>query len=206
MLPNGASHFWSDNEAWTKVEITRFWNERPMKHIIRAFALTLPFIASPLFAAGQLQGQLNVQITIGTGCTVTNGTAGGSSNTFGALSFGNYADLNNLIDGRSFGSSGGSSFGLQCSLGTAYSIALNGGQNATGGQRRMVNSGAYVTYNLYQDSGRTQPWGDGGATGTVLSGTGTGNSEEVVVYGRVPAQTTPSPGTYSDTVQVTITW
>ena len=43
-------------------------------------------------------------------------------------------------------------------------------------------------------------------TGSVLSGTGTGNNEEVIVYGRVPSQTTPSPGTYTDTVQVTIAW
>ncbi|WP_425048534.1 Csu type fimbrial protein [Pseudomonas sediminis] len=177
-----------------------------MKPVMRTAALALSLFAAPAFSAGQLQGQLNVQITIGTGCTVTNGAASGSSNTFGSLSFGNYNDLANLIDGRSFGSAGGSSFGLQCSLGTAYSIALNSGQNATGGQRRMINSGAYVAYNLYQDSGRSQAWGDGGATGTVLSGTGTGNNEEVIVYGRVPAQTTPSPGTYTDTVQVTIAW
>ena len=137
-----------------------------MKPVMRTAVLALSLFAAPAFSAGQLQGQLNVQITIGTGCTVTNGTAGGSSNTFGSLSFGNYNDLANLIDGRSFGSAGGSSFGLQCSLGTAYSIALNSGQNATGGQRRMINSGAYVAYNLYQDSGRSQAWGDGGATGT----------------------------------------
>lgn len=177
-----------------------------MKPAMRVAALALPLFAAPAFSAGQLQGQLNVQITIGTGCSVTNGTAGGSSNTFGSISFGNYNDLANLIDGRSFGSAGGSSFGLQCSLGTAYSIALNAGQNASGGQRRMINAGAYVAYNLYQNSGRSLPWGDGGATGSVLSGTGTGNNEEVIVYGRVPSQTTPSPGTYTDTVQVTIAW
>lgn len=70
----------------------------------------------------------------------------------------------------------------------------------------MINAGAYVAYNLYQNSGRSLPWGDGDATGSVLSGTGTGNNEEVIVYGRVPSQTTPSPGTYTDTVQVTIAW
>lgn len=91
-------------------------------------------------------------------------------------------------------------------MGTDYSVALSAGQNASGSQRRMINAGEYVAYNLYQDSGRTEPWGDGGATGTVLSGTGTGANEEVIVYGRVPSQDTPSPGTYTDTVQVTIAW
>nr|WP_256674573.1 hypothetical protein [Pseudomonas sp. ALS1131] len=75
-----------------------------MKPVMRVAALALPLFAAPAFSAGQLQGKLNVQITIGTGCTVTNGTAGGSSNTFGSISFGNYNDLANLIDGRSFGS------------------------------------------------------------------------------------------------------
>ena len=70
----------------------------------------------------------------------------------------------------------------------------------------MNSGGVLIDYNLYQDAGRTQSWGDGGATGNVLSGTGTGNDEEVVVYGRVPAQTTPVAGTYTDTVQVTIAW
>ncbi len=171
-------------------------------HILK----TCKKLTLPGFSAGQLQGQLNVQITIGSGCTVTNGSSDGSANTFGSISFGDYNDLANLIDGRSFGSAGGSSFGLQCSDGTDYSIALSSGQNATGSQRRMVNAGSFVSYNLYQDAGRTQLWGDGGATGTALSGTGNGSDQEVIVFGRVPPQPTPAPGTYSDTVQVTITW
>ncbi len=177
-----------------------------MKPIIKVAALVLVLFATPAFSAGELQGQLNIQITIGSGCTVTNGSASGSSNTFGSLSFGEYNDLANLIDGRSLGSGGGSSFGLQCSAGTDYSVALSAGQNAAGSQRRMINAAEYVEYNLYKDSSRTQPWGDGGATGTALSGTGTGANEELIVYGRVPAQNTPSPGTYTDTVQVTVTW
>lgn len=177
-----------------------------MKCVMRSAVLTLFFFSAPAFSAGELQGQLNIQITIDSGCTVTNGSASGSGNTFGSLSFGDYNDLNNLIDGRSLGNAGGSSFGLQCTQNTPYTIALNAGQNASGGQRRMNSGGVLIDYNLYQDAGRTQSWGDGGATGNVLSGTGTGNDEEVVVYGRVPAQTTPVAGTYTDTVQVTIAW
>lgn len=177
-----------------------------MKPVMRTAVLALTLVAAPAFSAGQLQGQMNVQITIGSGCTVTNGSDDGSVNTFGSISFGDYNDLSNLIDGRSFGSAGGSSFGLQCSLGTAYSIAISAGQNPVGAQRNMSSASGLVAYNLYQDSGRTQLWGDGGVTGTVLSGTGTGSDEEVIVYGRVPSQATPAPGTYSDTVQVTIAW
>lgn len=38
-----------------------------MKPVMRVAALALPLFAAPAFSAGQLQGQLNVQITIGTG-------------------------------------------------------------------------------------------------------------------------------------------
>ncbi|WP_280527698.1 spore coat protein U domain-containing protein [Ciceribacter thiooxidans] len=39
-----------------------------------------------------------------------------------------------------------------------------------------------------------------------MTGTGTGLTENVSVYGRVPAQSTPAPGTYTDTIVVTVTY
>ena len=38
------------------------------------------------------------------------------------------------------------------------------------------------------------------------SGTGTGVTQTLNVYGRVAPQTTPKPGTYSDTVIATVTY
>jgi outer membrane usher protein len=65
-----------------------------------------------------------------------------------------------------------------------------------------------MTYGLYRDAARTRPWGDGSfGTSTVTS---TGGGVNVVrthtVYGRLPAQGVPPPGSYSDTVTVTITY
>jgi len=177
------------------------------KKIIAGAALVIASLsAGSALAAGSLQGQMNVQITVGSGCTVTNGTNDGSNNAFGNLTFGSYADLANIVNGRSVGSGGGSSFGVKCSQGTAYSVALDSGQNASGNQRRMQHNGEFVNYDLYQDTSRSQAWGNGSNGGTTLAGVGTGNNSELVVYGRVPAQTTPSPGTYLDTVQVTVAW
>lgn len=177
-----------------------------MSHFKSASVILLSLCGTSAWAAGELQGQMNVQLIVGTGCTVTNGSESGGVNTFGSLTFGDYTNLDNTIDGRSVGSGGGGSFGLQCSLNTNYSIAIDTGANASGSQRRMQSGGAFVAYDLYQDGARQVPWGDGGASGTVLTGVGTGSDEEVIVYGRVPAQTTPAPGTYLDTVQVTVTW
>ncbi|MBU1330757.1 MAG: spore coat U domain-containing protein [Gammaproteobacteria bacterium] len=175
--------------------------------LIRSIALlALASATGTALAAGQLQGQLNVQMVIGSGCTVTNGSDDGSSNTFGSILFGEYPSLNSIVEGRSIGAGGGGSFGLECSNGTNYNVALDSGQNLNGNQRRMQNAGEFIAYNLYQDAARTVLWDDGSNGGTVLPGTGSGNDEEIIVYGRVPAQVTPSPGTYLDTVQVTVSW
>ncbi len=176
------------------------------QNLVKTSLLVVFLFAGNAHSAGQIQGQLNVQLTIGSGCTVTNGSDDGSSNTFGSLSFGEYSSLGNIIEGRSIGAGGGGSFGLQCSNGTSYSVALDSGQNNSTNQRRMHTSGEYVAYNLYQDVGRSVLWGDGSNGGSVLSGVGNGADSEIVVYGRVPSQTTPTPGTYRDTVQVTVAW
>jgi outer membrane usher protein len=39
-----------------------------------------------------------------------------------------------------------------------------------------------------------------------VASTGNGASQPFTVYGRVPPQTTPTPGAYSDTVTVTVTY
>lgn len=96
----------------------------------------------------------------------------------------------------------------QCTNGDAYRIALNGGTTANVAARRMTRSGGggTVNYQLYVDSGLTTAWGDGTGGTTQATGTGTGNSQMLTVYGVVPAQTTPAPGTYTDTITATISF
>jgi spore coat protein U-like protein len=67
----------------------------------------------------------------------------------------------------------------------------------------MTNGNDAIAYGLYRNSQRTSPWGETLDADT-LSGTGTGLTQSVPVYGRVPPQATPRPGTYSDTVVVTV--
>lgn len=94
---------------------------------------------------------------------------------------------------------------VTCTQGTAYSVALNNGQTGTGPTaRRMVLGAAYVTYGLYRDAARTQPWG--ASAGQTAGGTGSGAAQPLTVYGRVPPQTTPAAGTYSDVVIATVTY
>ena len=60
-----------------------------------------------------------------------------------------------------------------------------------------------ISYQLYRDAARTLVWGNTLNTDT-KGGTGAGTTQNHDVFGRVPAQTTPSPGTYTDTIVVTV--
>ena len=102
---------------------------------------------------------------------------------------------------------GTSTLTTTCSATTPYNVGLNGGNAGASDptQRKMSKAGEQVTYGLYRDSARNQAWGDTIGTNTA-SATGTGSGQTSTVYGRVPAQTTPSAGTYSDTIVATVTY
>ncbi len=95
--------------------------------------------------------------------------------------------------------------GLVCTGRTAWQIGLGNGLNASGNVRRMRSAGGqFVPYELYRDSGRSQRWGNTLGSDT-LAGTGTGTTQSLTVHGRVAPQTA-TPGSYSDTVVVTVTY
>jgi spore coat protein U-like protein len=97
----------------------------------------------------------------------------------------------------------------KCTSGDVYTIALNKGTTtgASLSDRQMAGSGsAVVHYQLYTDSGHSTVWGDGTSGTSTAGGTGNGATQSYNVYGLVPAQTTPAPNTYSDTVLVTVTY
>jgi len=126
----------------------------------------------------------------------------------GTLAFGSASLLTSPINGTG-------SVAVQCSNLAAYSVGLGAGNYANGSQRRMYSSatGGYVNYNLYTDSGYSDPWTTttsassctNGAS-TCYLGTGNGNYQTVPVYGTVPTQLGPAAGSYSDTVTVTVTY
>jgi len=99
---------------------------------------------------------------------------------------------------------------VQCTATTPYSVALNAGLNAgsaTNFSARAMKSGSLTLgYQLYADTLRTVVWGDGTSLSGVLPGVGTGSNQTLTIYGRLPSLTGTVPGTYTDTVTVTVTY
>jgi len=120
----------------------------------------------------------------------------------GQLDFGTAGLLTSAVNAQA-------NISVSCTNGAPYSVALGPGGTGTGPTaRKMVGpGGASIQYGLYKDSGRTSPWGDTAAgASTLASATGSGVSQTLTVYGQVPAQTTPAPGSYTDTVVITLTY
>jgi spore coat protein U-like protein len=95
---------------------------------------------------------------------------------------------------------------VSCTRDAPYQIGLGVGLNDGGlgiGARKMKAGSGTIGYQLYRDAGRSMVWGNSLDVDT-KGGSGTGGTDNHTVYGRVPAQTTPAPGTYSDTVVVTV--
>jgi spore coat protein U-like protein len=101
-----------------------------------------------------------------------------------------------------------------CNSGTAYTIYLGDGENKSGDDRQMysASTGEYLPYQLYQDSSHATVWDETGGTDATdgsggVSGTGTGATQETVVYGRIASGTSlPSAGSYTDSVIATLTY
>lgn len=153
------------------------------KKIIALTALCA--LAAPLAAADEASGTLNVTATVLNTCAVTTSP----------VSFVNVGLETTTANG---------SVTVTCTNSDGFTVALDGGDAADISARTLSHDTetASFTYQLYTDAGFTTVWGDG-TTGSTNAGTGP--SDTLIVYG----QTTGTPqvaGTYSDSVQVTVTF
>lgn len=162
----------------------------------RPLAAMILAVAAPLSGAAWAQSastQFDVRITIESTCSVD--TPAATDVDFGTVTS---TATNIQAEGT---------VSVQCTIGTPWDLALDGGLNSGGdvGARAMSDgAGTLVPYQLYQDSPRTLVWGDTVDVNTV-EGVGIGDVQEVTVYGLVPSANFPA-GSYSDTVTATVIW
>lgn len=118
----------------------------------------------------------------------------------GDLDFGTHGVLTQAVDATS-------RIDVTCTAGSVFNVGLGYGiyGNSPSTRRMQDLAGNRVGYQLYQDAARSQVWGLL-SDGLSATSAGSGAVQGIRVYGRVPAQTTPPPGAYSDTVVVTVTY
>ncbi|WP_443093206.1 Csu type fimbrial protein [Duganella flavida] len=126
------------------------------------------------------------------------------------------ADCTIAASNLNFGSSQGvlattvnatTSLNVTCTNTTPYNVGLNAGTGtgSTTAARLMSGTGANtstVSYTLKQTSGGSN-WGNTQGTDTV-SGTGSGSSQALTVFGNIPVQSTPQPDAYKSTITATV--
>ena len=156
-----------------------------------AIALAALGFAFATAQAATVTNSMPVKITIQNACNVT-------TTAPTTLDFGTQGPLVANIDQTS-------TITVTCTNLAPYNVGLNGGVSGSVTARTMLNGTTPVNYSLFRDSARTLNWGNTVGTDT-LAGTGSGSSQAVTVYGRVPPQTTPAAGVYTDNVTVTVTY
>jgi spore coat protein U-like protein len=148
-------------------------------------------LASPA-GAGTVTDTFDVTLTIQAGCEVS------APNN---LNFGTVTFLDTALAGTV-------DFSVRCTSGTNGTISLNGGIGCSGtvATRTMESGANSVNYSLYMNNSYATIWGDGTSGTSTYPHTGTGSTTNLTIYGRVPSQSTPVAGTYSDTITITVTY
>ncbi len=135
---------------------------------------------------------LAVSASVAANCTVSTAP----------LAFGAYDPL---VGNASANLDGTGTITVACTKGAASTIGLSLGNNATGGTRRMTDGASnYLTYEMYQDSGRSTVWGNSGAALLTPATATSKTPRNFTVYGRIPGSQDIPAGNYTDTVTATV--
>lgn len=127
------------------------------------------------------------------------------------LAFGNY-DPSSLTpkDNTTTINVVGTVTGLGILVTLSYSIGLSAGTGGSIANRQLTGpSSTPLGYNLYTSSAHTTVWGTGTVTDSysaLASVGGNSVSRSYTVYGRIPIGQYVAPGSYSNTITVTVTY
>lgn len=167
-----------------------------------AAAALAVFVAACLYVpepaqAGTATANLTVSITITASCTINAATLTFASTAGTSLT--------------STAVTGNTTVSVNCTNTSPYAIGMGQGSNFSGGSNRMASGGNFLPYGLYVNSGLTNPWTTAASNSTCTTtndcylGTGSGAAQSIPIYGQVPiTANAPAPGTYTDTVTMTI--
>ena len=148
-----------------------------------------------LTAATTSTFQVSAQVVAG--CLVV----GGSSN-YGELNFGTFSAL---VSGTPTIALSAASVSLQCTPGVTLRMSIDAGRNpGSGGRNLKRNAGSQLlAYQLFSDAGLSQPLGIDQIVAVNYSDA---NAIKLPVYARAQLTGKVPAGSYTDVVQVVLTW
>ncbi|WP_414164091.1 spore coat U domain-containing protein [Superficieibacter sp. BNK-5] len=162
-------------------------------------------------------GTIGATLTLTNGCLI-NGSPSQNGIDFGTLDFGTHPATFSTLTTQLTGATGGNSFGIQCTT-ASYSVQVTGNTNTTNpgssvgtpgtDPRYLVNTADTtqgVAYNLYSDSGFNNEITN---DAPIPIASNTGGVDNYTLYGRIQDggnSVTVVPGTYTDTINVSVTY
>ena len=149
-------------------------------------------VASHSPSAAQQTGTIAVTASITASCSLTTNAL-----AFGALTSTNGGNTDVPTTAS-----------VTCTSDSPFNIGIDYGANASGFTRRMTNGTDFLTYSVYIDGFGSSEFGPisnyGNTTNFNSPMTGNNTTTTVNIYGRIPQQSTPPSGSYSDTLTVTL--
>lgn len=143
-----------------------------------------------------------VKIQVVNGCTLNNVSTGTAA--IGTLDFGRIYKLNSIADANT--SAGNGNIELHCTPGTTAKITMDAGlygSNINNRKMRLNTGTATLNYQIYTSASRSTVWDDTVGVSITFS---SDINQSIPIYGRVPIQTTPLSGPYSDQIVVTVSY
>ncbi|WP_110970084.1 Csu type fimbrial protein [Pseudomonas huaxiensis] len=161
-----------------------------------AMALAAVVAASPTPLDAALSSTFLVNATIQAGCLVVGGVT-----TYGNLAFGSFSALSSAAVTAQLS---GTTVTLQCTPGVAMTMKIGGGQNNNGSRNlKRSTSADLVAYQLFSDAGFSQALG---IDQTVNVSYSDPTTIKLPVYARAQLNGARPAGSYTDVLQVTLTW
>ncbi|MFT4054736.1 MAG: spore coat U domain-containing protein [Novosphingobium sp.] len=145
-----------------------------------------------------------VSATIAAGCAVDSLGTSGNAGTMGTLTFTPQPSVATTTVQASLAAS--QTIVLRCTPGVSLTMSIDGGlHQATGRTLQLGTTANRLAYGLCADTGCTQAIGINQATPITVTAANM-NDVRLPIYGRLTLPGTTPPGTYTDTVTVTLSW
>lgn len=169
-----------------------------------AVAVVLALGATAPATAQSASGTIGVSLNILAACAVNGGSSSATMGRIGAIAFADQSGVFSNADATMVAQGTTNAVTVLCTPGLAPQITVGAGANDAGNVRRLAYLGNNVVYRLYSDAARQDEITIGKQISLGTAGT---TALTLPIYARASSNGLALPaGTYTDTVQVTLSW